>query len=186
MKKITFALLLSFCSAVSFAQMTAKQPTSDAHTLAMQKMMWKLVQLAPLDFKSIKGAEANRNSQAVFYKADLTKTVTDPKEMKEALASNFFGAMLTTQDYIVETGGSTLYMAQYKDDGEVSICDMVTKAFIGLPAYIDMGDIMKVEEMSNPNPDVKTYQLTTSGISTAKWDYSEKQGKGQLIIGLKK
>jgi len=35
--------------------------------------------------------------------------ITDPAEMKEALASNFFGAKLTTDDHIVFSSEGTIF-----------------------------------------------------------------------------
>lgn len=165
------------------AQMSAST-TADPQTIAMQKMMSRLLEAAPLNFENIKGAEVSRSAQGVFYKADLTKTVFGQAEMKEALATNFFGAMLTDKDNILESNGSTMYVARYKNDGEFSVCDFVTKAFIGLPKYLQMDDA-KVEEEQSDTPGAKTYFLTMGGVVMGRMDYSEKAGKAQLVIGMK-
>lgn len=160
----------------------------DSATVKMQSMMWRLIQLAPSDFTSITGKEVLKNEQATFYEVNLTAIVTNKEEMKKALATSFFGAMLTSNDKIVKTNGSTLYMARYKnDDAEFSIIDIVKNAFAGMTVYLGMNDgTAKVEEQKTQNPDEKKLVLIINGVSVAGYNYVEKESKGTLIIGIKK
>ncbi len=169
--------LLSICSMPASAQ-------TDSATFKMQTMMLKIIQQAPNDFKTLKGAEVSRNDKAVFYAADLTKTITDANEMRQALASNLFGAMLTAEDNIIETGGSTIYLARYDD---AVVLDVLEKAFLDMPKFLGADYQAAVEELKLPTAvTTHSYVLTIKGINIAKLDYDGPNGKGMVIIGIKK
>ena len=145
--------------------------------------MLKLIQQAPDDFKTLKGAEVSRNEKATAYKVDLTKTITDFNEMKSALATNFFGSMLTTDDFIVVTGSSTIYYARY-DDAEVT--DFVGKTFLGMPAFLGPGSDAKMEDLKMDTATAHAYILSIKGGNIARFNYDTQTGKGLLLIGIKK
>ncbi len=172
----TCCLLSIFC----FFQASAQ---TESATVKMQKMMRNIIQQVPDEFKKLKGSEVSRNEKAIIYKVDLTKTITDPKEMKTALATDFFGSMLTSEDYIAETGGSTIYLARYAD---VDILELMGKAFIDLPNFLAMGTDAKVDELKSDIIGTHIYILTIKGVSIGRLDYDGLNGKGQLIIGIKK
>jgi len=181
-KKMLLSAIL-FVSAQSFAQTT----TPDKHVVAMQRMMLKLITAAPTNFAAIKGTEESKNGNTVFYTANLVNTVTDPAEMKEALATDFFGAMLTTDDHIVVAPAGTIFLARYVDDGEVSMTDMVTTAFTGMPAYIGKADATaKTEKIAGATADEATYILTYKNSFVAKLSCNTKLGTAMLIIGIQK
>lgn len=156
---------------------------TDTATIKMQTMMQKILVQAPDDFKKIKGAEASRNERFVAYKVDLTKTISDPAEMKKALAGNLFGSMLTADDNIIETDGSTIYLARYDDD---IISSVVVAAFKGMPVFLGADYGAKMEELKTATSTLHNYVMTVKGVNIGKLDYDESSGKCQLIIGLKR
>ena len=169
---------------VNLAAQTTSTP--DKHVLAMQRMMMKLVSAAPGNFASIKGTPENQQGSTVFYKANLTATVTDAAEMKEALATDFFGAMQTADDHIVVTPEGTIYLARYTDDAEFSISAMVTTAFTTLPAYIGKAANAKVDKVPGPTADQAVYIFTVNNITAGRLTCDSKAGTAALIIGVKK
>ena len=174
-------LLLS----VTIAAQTTTTP--DKHVVAMQRMMMKLITAASNNFSNIKGTQQRQQGNAVFYKANLTATVTDAAEMKEALATDFFGAMQTADDHIVVTSEGTIYLARYTDDAEFSITEMVTQAFTLLPAYAGKADASsKVEKIPGPTNDETVYMLTLNSTVVGKLNCNTKAGTAALIIGVKK
>jgi hypothetical protein len=107
--------------------------------------------------------------------------------MKEALATDFFGAMLTSDDHIVVTPEGTIFLARYTDDAEFSVTDMVTRAFTGMPAYIGAADTnAKTEKIPGPTTDQSVYMLTYNNIVVGKLNCNTKLGTATLIIGIKK
>jgi hypothetical protein len=111
------------------------------------------------------------------------------EEMKAALASDLFGAMLTTEDNIVETGGSTIYVARYKDDSpEFSLPGIVKDAFIGLPAFLKLVNAVAEikEEPTAADAKQKKYMLVINNVNIAAYNYDENEGKGVLVIGIEK
>ena len=165
----------------------AAQTTPDKHMQAMQRMMTKLIMAAPGNFTNIKGTQEPQQGNAVFYKANLVATVTDAAEMKEALATDFFGAMQTADDHIVVTPEGTIYLARYTDDAEFSITDMVTEALMTLPATVNKpGTDAKVEKIPGPTADEAAYILTINNMSVGRLNCDSKAGTATLIIGVKK
>jgi hypothetical protein len=180
-KKMFLPALLLLCSYTN-AQNTG---TQDKSLLAMQRMMLKLITAAPGNFSAVKGTQEYQRGTAVFYTANLTATITDAKEMKEALATDFFGAMLTADDHIVVSPEGTIFLARYTDDAEFSITGLVTKAFTGMPAYI--GDVnVKTEKIAGATADENMYILTYNNTAIGKLDCNTKLGTALLIIGIKK
>jgi hypothetical protein len=193
-QSVLFSILLFFGQS-SFRSDLARQNNKnsvmvqDSATTKMQQMMWKIIQQAPDDFKRMKGNEVSRSNNKVFYTANLAGTITDMEEMKAALASDLFGAMLTTEDNIVETGGSTIYVARYKDDSsEFSLAAIVKDAFIGLPAFLKLGaGVAEIkEEPTAADAKQKTYMLVINNVNIAAYNYDENEGKGVLVIGIEK
>ena len=183
LKKMCLPVMLLLSVTIA-AQTTA---TPDKHVVAMQRMMMKLITAAPGNFTNIKGTEESKQGNAVFYKANLTATVTDAAEMKEAIATDFFGAMQTADDHIVVTPEGTVYLARYTDDAEFSITEMVTQAFSSLPAYAGKTDSnSKVEKIPGPTADETVYMLTLNNTVVGRLNCNTKAGTAALIIGIKK
>jgi hypothetical protein len=183
LKKMFLPIMLLLC-VTGTAQTTT---TPDKHVVAMQRMMMKLITAAAGNFANIKGTEESKQGNAVFYKANLTATVTDAAEMKEALATDFFGAMQTADDHIVVTPEGTIYLARYTDDAEFSITEMVTQAFTSLPAYAGKADAnSKVEKIQGATIDEAVYMLTVDNSVVGKLNCNTKAGTAALIIGIKK
>jgi len=165
----------------------AAQTTPDKHVVAMQHMMMKLIMAAPGNFANIKGAQESQQGNAVFYKANLAATVSDPAEMKEALANDFFGAMQTADDHIVVTPEGTIYLARYIDDAEFSITGMVIQAFTTLPANAGKaGADTKLEKIPGSITEQFVYIFIINSSIVAKLNCDTKAGTAALIIGVKK
>lgn len=181
LKRICLPLMLLFSSTIS------AQPTSapDKYVVAMQRMMLKLITAAPGNFTNIKGTLEAPQGNAIFYKANLTATVTDAVEMKEALATNFFGAMQTSDDHIVVTPEGAIYLAKYTDDAEFSITGMITQAFTSMPTYMNTANA-KIEKIPGPTADQTVYILTLNNTPVGKLNCDSKAGTAALIIGIKK
>ena len=181
LKKICFPIVLLISITV------AAQTNPDKHMLAMELMMSKLIMAAPDNFANIIGAKETVQGSTVFYKANLVATVTDAAEMKTALATDFFGAMQTADDHIVVTPEATIYLARYTDDAEFSITNMVTEAFIALPAVFNKpGTNAKVEKIAGEIVDETVYFLTINNMPVGKLTCNTKAGSAALIIGVKK
>jgi hypothetical protein len=181
LKKMCLPLML-LLSVTIMAQTTA---APDKHVVAMQRMLIKLIAAAPGNFANIKGTQESQQGTAVFYKANLTATVTDAVEMKEALATDFFGAMLTADDHIIVSPEGTIYLARYTDDAEFSITDMVTQAFTAMPAFVGNADA-KIDKLPGPTADQTIYLLTINNTIVGKLNCNSKAGTSALIIGIKK
>lgn len=175
---VFFAILCNFHASAQVSQATRN----------MQKMMWLIMQEAPGDFAKIIGNEVSKNDKGTFYTAELSRMIKTPEEMKKALVDNFFGAMLTTDDNIVKTGNSTIYLAKYANESELSVTEMVRDALLGMPEYLAMGaDVAKVEEVKMGDPTVQQkWVLMIKGVNIAGYTLYPKDGKGMLIIGIKK
>jgi len=183
LKKMCFPVLLL----LTFTCKAQTNSTPDKHVVAMQRMMMKLINAAAGNFANIKGTEESKQGNAVFYKANLSATVTDAGEMKEALATDFFGAMLTTDDHIVVTPEGTVYLARYTDDAEFSITAMVTEAFSSMPAYAGKKDgNSKVEKIPGATADEAKYMLTLNNTVVGRLTCNTKAGTAALVIGIKK
>ena len=159
--------------------------TPDKHVLAMQRMLMKLIAAAPGNFANIKGAQESQQGNAVFYKANLTATVTDAAEMKEVLATDFFGAMQTADDHIVVRPEGTIYLARYADDAEFSITDMVTQVFTSMPDYIGKANA-KIEKVAGPTANQSIYILTYNNTVVGTLNCDSKAATSAIIIGIRK
>jgi len=166
---------------VNISAQTSSNP--DKHVTAMQRMLLKLINASSNNFVTIKGSQENQQGSAIFFKVNLTSIVTDAAEMKEALATDFFGAMLTNDDHIVVTPSGTLYLARYVDDAEFPISDIITQAFMGMPSFLG-NSTAKIENISGQTSDQSTYILTYNNIAVGKLDCNKKSGKSAIIIGL--
>jgi hypothetical protein len=173
-KHLTIVLFLMICCSNLQAQSAVEK---------MQTLMKKIMEQAPDNFKNVKGAEVGRNDRMVAYKADLTKTITDPVEMKKALANNLFGAMLTTEDNIVDAGGSTIYLVRYSDPDLVAVA---AKAFTDLPTFLGKSYDAKIEELKTDALTVHNYVITVKGVAIARLDYDGLAHTCQIIIGIKR
>ena len=184
---VFFCLMVSVGMAVAQTNLSVDTTAPDKHERAMQSMMYKLLQASSQNFSLIKGREVSRRNNSVFYTANLVNLVTDSSEMRKALATDFFGAMQTTEDNIVETPEGTIYLARYKDDEEFSITTMVTNAFTGMPRFLGIKDLSKgIEKLQGRTADETIYILQFNNQPSARLTVDTKNGTATLIIGQRK
>ena len=154
-------------------------PYISKQSAQMQHVMVKLIIESGTAFKKIKGSkEVRRDAKAVYYPAMLASIAPDADEL---------GAMMTTDDNIVEVGGGTFYVASYTDDphSEFSLRSFAEDAFSKMPyCKGDKAFVFTTQAEKTANPDeLKTTVLLLNGKRVGIYNDYLKAGKSAIILG---
>ena len=156
------------------------QPTISKEEAAMQNMIVKLIVESGTGFKKIKGEEMDRKPDgAVYYKAMLSYIATGDDEL---------GAMLTTEDNVMQVGGGTFYVATYTDDPEApfSLRSSVEEVIKKMPYWKgDARFVFTIQPEQTQKPDeLKTTVLLLNDKRVGIFNDYIKTEKSALILGM--
>ncbi len=155
-------------------------PYISKQSAQMQHVMVKLIIESGSAFKKIKGDKVvRRDAKAVYYPVMLASIAPDADEL---------GAMMTTDDNIVEVGGGTFYIASYTDDpqSEFSLRSFAEDAFSKMPyCKEDKAFVFTIQSEKTAKPEeLKTIVLLLNGKRVGIYNDYLKAGKSAIILGL--
>ncbi len=177
---ISGLLFFTFCSVKMCAQAApAETSVLDSHTIALQNLIAKLVIESGENFKKIRGSELSRRPDGgIEYMALIAYIAPGDDER---------GAMLTTDDAIIEMNGRRYYAANYFDDLDApfSLRDFAETAFMKMNLWTGDNKMVfsTMPVATNNHTLIKSTALLLNGKRVAVFIKNIRAATSTLVIG---